>query len=517
MSDRTSILWVDDEIELLKAHLLFLEQKGYEVTPVSNGDDAVRLVRTRPFDLVLLDESMPGKDGLQTLQELREVNSTMPVVMVTKNEEEDVMEQAIGRRADDYLIKPVNPSQILVVIRRITEHHRIGEKQTAQDYVAQYRELDPSQFGSLDHEGWIQTYLRMIRWDLQLDRYRNTGLEATHEDQKRAANQEFSRYVERNYLDWVQKRQGPVLSPDVFGRWVFPRIQAGARVAFLIVDCMRLDQWIGMEPLLEPWFRIQRQHYYGILPSATPYARNALFAGLMPLEIAQQTPQYWESTSEQSLNRHERELMELQLKRLGASPKLKSRYAKVYSAEDAAQLRKALHPKSGVDVFGLVFNFIDVLTHGRSESQILQEIAPDEAAFRTLARSWFEHSSLFDTLKRMAQHGIEVIVTTDHGSVLGQRPTIATGNRDTSTTVRYKYGENLGFDEKGAFKMQEPEDYMLPKWRSTMNFIIAKENFYFVYPTRYRHYEKQFQGSFQHGGVSLEELILPVAHLVPRS
>jgi hypothetical protein len=302
----------------------------------------------------------------------------------------------------------------------------------------------------------------------------------------------------------------------VFAKYVFPRLQSGARVAFLIVDFMRLDQWMGMEALLEPYFRIKRQQYYGILPSATPYARNALFAGLMPLEIAQQHPQYWESTGEQSLNRYERELMELQLKRLGASPKLKSRYAKVYNPSDATSLFKALHKKSGVDLFGLVFNFIDVLTHGRSESAILQEIAPDEAAFRTLAQSWFEHSSLFETFKRMAQHGIEVVVTTDHGSVLGQRPTIATGNRDTSTTVRYKYGENLGYDEKGAFKMQEPEDYMLPKWRSTMNFIIAKENFYFVYPTKYRHYEKQFQGSFQHGGVSLEELILPVAHLVPR-
>lgn len=516
MPDRVSILWVDDEIEMLKGHMQFLEQKGYEVTPVSNGDDAIRLVRSRVFDIVLLDESMPGKDGLQTLQELREINTSLPVVMVTKNEEESVMDQAIGRRADDYLIKPVNPNQILVVVRRITQHRRITEKQVTQDYVAQYRQLDPARFSTLDHQGWIETYQHIVRWDIELDRYRDTGLGETHEDQHRAANHEFSRFVERNYKDWVQNRQGPELSPDVFEKHVFPRLQAGARVAFIIVDCMRLDQWIEMEPLVEQYFRIQRRHYYGILPSATPYARNALFAGLMPLEIAQQHPEYWQSTSENSLNRYERELMELQLKRLGASPKLKSRYAKVYSSEDAAHLYKSLHKKSGIDLFGLVFNFIDVLTHGRSESAILRELAPDEAAFRTLARSWFQHSSLFETLKRMAHAGIEVVVTTDHGSVLGLRPTIATGNRDTSTTVRYKYGENLGFDEKGAFKMQEPEEYLLPKWRSTMNFIIAKENYYFVYPTRYRKYEKQFHGSFQHGGVSLEELILPVAHLVPR-
>ena len=355
MTDRTAILWVDDEVELLKAHLLFLEQKGYDVTPVSNGDDALRLVRDGNYDLVLLDESMPGKDGMQTLKELREINGTIPVVMVTKNEEEAVMEQAIGRRADDYLIKPVNPSQILVVIRRIIEQHSIGEKQMAQDYVAQYRELDPAEFVGLDHENWVQTYLRMIRWDMQLDKYRNTGLGETHDDQHRTANQAFSRYVETNYREWVQRRQGPDLSPDVFGKYVFPRLQAGARVAFLVVDCMRLDQWIAMEALLEPYFRIQRQHYYGILPSATPYARNALFAGLMPLEIAQQYPQYWQSTSESSLNRHESELMEAQLQRLGASPKLKTRYLKVYNPDDAKKLFKALHKKSGIDLFGLVF------------------------------------------------------------------------------------------------------------------------------------------------------------------
>lgn len=518
MSEARSILWVDDEIELLRPHFLFLEQRGYKVTPISNGDDAVSLVRRERFDLVLLDEMMPGKDGLETLQEIRQVNARLPIVMVTKNDEEEVMDQAIGRRADDYLLKPVNPTQILAAIRRILDRHKITESQVARDYVSQFRSLDPAGFNQLDATGWIETYERMIQWDLQLDRYRDTGLSQTHEDQKRAANYEFSNYVARNYRSWVQKPQGgPELSPDVFARHVYPRLREGVQVAFIVVDCMRLDQWIVIEPSLEPYFRIDRKHYYSILPSATPYARNALFAGLFPLEIRRQYPEYWDaSNNEGSLNRHERALLAAQLERLGAPASLKLRYAKLFTAEETRELQRAVQRKSDTDLYALVFNFIDVLTHGRSESSILQEMAPDDAAFRTLARSWFEHSALLETLKRMAACGIEVFLTTDHGSVLGQRPTIATGNRDTSTNVRYKYGENLGCDEKCAFKMVEPETFMLPKMRSTMNFIIAKENYYFVYPTKYRQYERQFQGSFQHGGISLEEMILPIVWLSPR-
>ncbi len=519
MAEARSILWVDDEIEMLKPHLIFLEERGYSVTPVSNGDDAVRLVRQRTFDLVLLDENMPGKDGLQALQEIRQVNPNLPIVMVTKNEAEEVMDQAIGRRADDYLIKPVHPNQILLAIRRILDRHRITETQVAKDYVQQYAQLDPSTFGELDHAGWIDVYLRMIAWDIQLDQFRDTGLNETHEDQKRIANYEFSRFVVRNYREWVAKRTGPRLSPDVFKTHVYPRVQAGKTVAFVVVDCMRLDQWIVMEPLLDPFFRIDRRHYYSILPTATPYARNSLFAGLFPLEIYRRHPQYWDTKDdgEKSLNRYERELLQLQLQRLGARPDLKVHYAKVFNPEDTAEAQHIVDRQSDPAVLGLVFNFIDVLAHGRSLSPILQEMSPDEAAFRSLARSWFAHSNLLEILKRLAARGIEVFVTTDHGAVLGKRPTVATGNRDTSTNVRYKYGENLGYDDKGAFKMSEPEEYMLPKLRSTQNFIIAKENFYFVYPTRHRQYEKQFFGSFQHGGVSLEEMILPCATLTPRA
>ena len=517
MAEKRHILWVDDEIEMLKPHLTFLEQRGYEVTPVTNGGDAVDLVRGRVFDLVLLDAMMPGKDGLQTLQEIRQIDGKLPVVMITRNDEQEVMDQAIGRRADDYLLKPVNPNQILAAIRRLLERHKIAGTQVAKDYVSQYRELDPSRFDRLDHQEWIGTYLRMIDWDIQLDRYRETGLSQTHEDQKRAANYEFCRFVARHYKSWVQQRQGPELSPDVFRNHVFPAVKAGRRAAFIVIDCMRLDQWITLEPLLAPYFRIDRKHYYSILPSATPYARNALFSGLFPLEIYRRHPQYWDSQrGEHSLNRFERELLELQLQRLGAPAGVRVRYAKVYGAEEAAEIQRVVQRKADVGLFALVFNFIDVLAHGRSESTILQEIAPDEAAFRSLARSWFEHSSLFELLKQMSAAGIEVFVTTDHGAVQGMRPTIATGNRDTSTNVRYKYGENLGSDDKGAFRMDEPEHYMLPKGRSTENYIIAKENFYFVYPTKFRKYEKQFHGSFQHGGISLEEILLPVAQLLPR-
>jgi len=518
MPEVRNILWVDDEIEMLTPHLLFLREKGFTVTPVANGEDAVSLVRDRSFDLVLLDEMMPGKDGLQTLQEIRHFNPNIPIVMVTKNEEEQIMDQAIGRRADDYLLKPATPNQILLAVRRILDRHKITETQVARDYVQQYAALDASTLGGLDHAGWVDTYLRMIAWDTQLDQYRNTGLNQTHEDQKRTANYEFCRFVVKNYKEWVQKRTGPDLSPDVFRKHVYPALQRGKQVAYIVVDCMRLDQWMMMEPMLDPWFRIDRKHYYSMLPTATPYARNALFAGLFPLEIHRRYPQLWEADDggEHSLNRHERELLELQLKQLGAAPDVKMRYAKIFHPEEAAELTRAVERQSDVRLFALVYNFIDMLAHGRSQSAILQEMAPDDAAFRTLAKSWFAHSTLFDLLKSMAARGIEVFVTTDHGAVLGKRPTVATGNRDTSTNVRYKYGENLGYDEKGAFKMTDPESYMLPKLRTTQNYIIAKENFYFVYPTKQRQYEKHFYGSFQHGGISLEEMILPVAHLVPR-
>jgi len=466
MAETRTILWVDDEIDMLKPHLLFLQEKGYAVTPVANGDDAVSLVRSLNFDLVLLDENMPGKDGLQTLQEIRQIRPNLPIVMVTRNEAEEIVDQAIGRRADDYLLKPVHPQQILLVIRRLLDRERITATQVAKDYVQQYAELDPSTFASLDHASWIDTYQRLIAWDMRLDEHRNTGLNQTHEDQMRAANYEFCRYV----------------------------------------------------VLLEPYFRLERRHYYGILPTATPYARNALFAGLFPLEIYRRHPQYWDihDDGERSLNRFERELLELQLQRLGANPALKVRYAKIVNPDDAAELHRLVDRHTDIGVLGLVFNFIDMLAHGRSQSPILQEMAPDEAAFRTVARSWLAHSSLLDILVKLASQGVEVFVTTDHGAVLGRRPTVATGNRDTSTNVRYKYGENLGYEEKGAFKMAEPEAYMLPKMRSTMNYIVAKENFYFVYPTNFRQYERQFFGSFQHGGVSLEEMILPIVHLVPR-
>jgi DNA-binding response OmpR family regulator len=518
MAETRSILWVDDEIDMLKPHLLFLQQKGYAVTPVANGDDAVSLVRTMGFDLVLLDENMPGKDGLQTLQEIRQVKPNLPIVMVTRNEADEIVDQAIGRRADDYLLKPVNPQQILLVVRRLLERGRITASQVAKDFVQEYAELDAGTFATLDHAGWIDTYLRLIAWAMRLDEHRNTGLNQSQEDQMRAANFEFCRYVVRHYRDWVQRPGGPELSPDVFKNHVFPAVQRGKRVAFVVIDCLRLDQWMVMESLLEPYFRIERRHYYGILPTATPYARNALFAGLYPLEIYRRYPQYWDvhDDGERSLNRYERELLELQLKRLGASPSLKMRYAKVINPDDAAEVHRLVDRHTDIGVMALVFNFIDILAHGRSQSPILQEMAPDEAAFRTVARSWLAHSSLLEILAKMAAQGVEVFVTTDHGAVLGRRPTVATGNRDTSTNVRYKYGENLGYDDKGAFKMSEPEAYMLPKMRSTMNYIVAKENYYFVYPTNFRQYERQFFGSFQHGGVSLEEMILPIVHLVPR-
>jgi DNA-binding response OmpR family regulator len=518
MPDTRHILWADDEIDLLRPHVLFLEDKGYKVEAVANGEDAVSAFARSRFDAVLLDEMMPGMGGLKTLAAIKELDPTVPVVLITKSEEEWLMDEAIGKRISDYLIKPVNPSQIFLAIKRLLEGKKLQEGRLTRDFVEEFnriRMIDPA---ALEADGWIDLHCQLTEWELKLGELRDDGLAQSHEDQKRQANVEFGRFIEEHYAEWMASTDRPVMSPDVVGRWVQPHLSAGRRVYLIVVDCMRSDQWLMVESMLEPYFTMTLEHYFGILPSATPYARNSIFAGLFPSEIHTDHPDFWQerAPAEKSKNRYEKELLEAQLKRLG-NPPFPIKYVKVYTSEDGMALVRQFSSFSSIKCVALVFNFVDILAHGRSESDILRELAPDEAGFRSLMASWFAHSALFEVLKGIAgQKDSVAVITTDHGSVMGKRASLVYGDRTTSTNLRYKFGKNLGCDPKQALHIKDPAAYKLPADMLNKHYVIAKEDYYFVYPTNFHEYERQFRGSFQHGGISMEEMIVPAITLVPR-
>jgi DNA-binding response OmpR family regulator len=519
MEEKKRLLWVDDEIDLLKSHIIFLESRGYDVAPASNGDDAISMIGKERFDIVLLDEMMAGRDGLSTLEGIKEIDPGVPVIMVTKSEEERLMDEAIGRRIDDYLTKPVNPSQILSACKRILDARKIQGQQVTKDYVSEFNKLK-LQFadGHMDWRQWSDIHRDLARWDLLLDRFPDVGLRQTHEEQKKECNHAFGKYVESNYSHWLQEENPPVLSVDVVAEYLYPLLLAKKQVFFVVIDCMRLDQWLALEDILNQYYDITRHLYYSILPTATPYSRNALFSGLYPGEIAQKYPDLWKpgTADDQSKNRHERQLLDHQLQKMGLHFSPDPKYVKILEAEEAANVSRKLSSYFDVPLTSLVFNFLDILAHGRSESEILQEIAPDETAFRSLMRTWFQHSHLFDILKTLAKRDVVVVVTTDHGSVLCTRGTKAFGKKDTSTNLRYKYGNNLRCDTRQSLLINKPQDYKLPTYALNTTYIIAKEDYYFVYPTKFHEYQRQYKNSFQHGGISMEEMILPLAVMRPK-
>ncbi|MCK6557623.1 PglZ domain-containing protein [candidate division KSB1 bacterium] len=514
---RSKILWVDDEIELLKPHILFLEDKGYAVQPVTNADDAIQLIRDQQFDLVLLDEMMPGKDGLSALAEIKEINPALPVVMVTKNEEERLMEEAIGSRIDDYLTKPVNPSQILSTCKKILDRRKITGARVSREYIAEFNTISQRLLGPLTWENWIDIYVQLCEWEVELDRHDDLGLRQTLADQKREGNAEFGKYIEKNYPAWAAGRERPPLSIDVVKDHVIPPVREGRRVTFIVIDNLRLDQWLTIEPLLRELFAVNRTHYLAILPTATPYARNAIFAGLFPREIQREHPELWafDKDDDSSLNRHEHAFLEAQLRRLNVNPKPPLKYIKILDQNEARAVEKQIGSYAELPLLALVVNFVDILAHSRSDSEVLREITPDEAAYRSLTKSWFGHSSLYRILRELAQRGNTVIITSDHGSIRGMRGAKVIGDRETSTNLRYKFGRSLKADPKQAIIVQKPETYQLPSLSMTTNFLFAKEDYYFVYPTNYHHYLNHYRDSLQHGGVSMEEMILPIVRLEP--
>ncbi|MCU0606121.1 MAG: response regulator [Candidatus Edwardsbacteria bacterium] len=520
MTDGTHhILWVDDEIELLRSQIMFLEAKGFTVATAASGEEAVAAVRQRPFDLVLLDEMMPGMDGLAALGELRRLRPELPAIMATKSEKEELVGEALGLRIDDFLLKPLNPAQVLASCRRVLDGRALAEDQTVRQYAAAAAEFRSFDYGALDWRGWIDHYRALLRWEMTLSGLRDDGMHASHEATIQEANLEFGRFVEQQYPGWLHGSQRPVLSVDVVDRYLGPAVRAKRPCLFVILDCMRLDQWLSIEPLLRETFDIAVDHYYSILPTATPYARNAIFSGLFPAQIARNSPQLWERSdvpSETSRNRHEHQLFSQQLARLKLQPSPEARYVKVYNIDEGREFRRAFPSLSQVPLVALVVNFMDILVHFRAESQVLQEIAPDVRAFRELTRTWFSNSDVWHVMRTAAAQGRTVVVTTDHGSIRGRRAAVMKAGKDTSANLRYKSGSNISGDHRQTVWVKAPADYQLPEEYKGQQYLIAKEDFYLVYPTRVEEYRRRYEGTFQHGGISMEEMILPVAVMTPK-
>jgi CheY-like chemotaxis protein len=517
---RRKILWADDEIDLLRPHIRFLEQKGFAVTAVPNGEDALAALSRDRYDVVLLDEMMPGLGGLATLDAIQSRELPVPVILVTKSEEERLMEEAIGKRITDYLIKPVNPSQVFLACKRVFDAERLQESQRARDYVGEMQRWQSLDLRRLDWQGWVDLAVDAARWDVRFDHLPEEGLRGAHGDFRRGLNLDFGRFIEEHYSAWVHGAPDhPLLSHEVVGRAVVPQLAAGRRVVFVVIDCMRIDQWLTLEPFLEELFEVERGTYCSILPTATPYARNAIFSGLLPDDLQRSHPDLWQESGndERSKNRHEGALLDLQLARLGATPQQPTKYFKVLDADESQQVRRQVHSFVGLGLVSLVFNFLDILAHGRSENEILQELAPDEAALRSITRSWFTHSSLYEIFRGLASQDAVVILTTDHGAVLARRAALVRGDRETSTSLRYKFGRNVNADPKQAVILRDPETFRLPGEGAVKNYILAREDFYFVYPTRFHEYQRHYRGSLQHGGISIEEMILPLVTLTPRA
>lgn len=515
-----TVLWVDDEADLLEAHRLFLAEKGYEAVMARNAADGLELLRRRSFDLLLLDEQMPGMRGLQMVREAREIAPTLPIVMCTKSEDDQTLREALGADVAEYLVKPVNPRQVLSVVTRILEGPRIKQQATARRFVDRFREMEsgprPRDFTWRE---WIERYLEMTQWDLDLTEAGEMGLHGSMRGLLPELHRDFALYMREAYPAWLKDLEGdrPPLSVDVVSEFLLPILDGHRSAVFIVVDCLRLDQWKVLEPLIAPLFDIETTHYFSLLPTATPYARNALFSGLFPGEIAARHPDWWAAAEDETLNAHERELLELHLEELrGRTP---VRYHKISSAHDSMDLERHLANALLADgVSAFVFNFVDLLTHGRSESAILYEVARDEIALRQLTLQWFRRSALFAVLQEAARKRIPVLITSDHGSIHCSTPATVFAKRDATANLRFKFGEDLRAERpEQALLFPDPDALRLPHHGPNGgNTLLAAGDAFFVYPTKLREYQQRYRGSFLHGGVTPEECILPLSLLTPK-
>ncbi|HEY5536555.1 MAG TPA: response regulator [Ignavibacteria bacterium] len=513
---KSKILWIDDEIDLLKSNILFLKQKGYDVFEANNGGDGISMIKEQDFDLVFLDEMMPGMGGLQTLLEIKERKPLLPIVMVTKNETESLMEDAIGKKISDYLLKPVNPGQLLLVCKKLLESKRIKGDQVSRDYIQEFNAISMQLSEASEWQDWVNIHVKMTNWEMELDEHPDLGLKQTAFDQRRECNGEFSKFIEKNYIKWVNETSGkPVLSNNIIEKYVIPELPKYNSVFLFIVDCMRLDQWLVIEKYLDDYFRISKDYYCSILPTATPYSRNSIFAGLYPSELEKHYPELWlQNDEEDSKNNYEKEFLQKLIDRKKIKLRSEIRYTKIMDSDFSRGIENKILSFTNNHLNAVVINFVDMIAHSRSDNAILKEIAPDESAYRSLTSSWFEHSSFFGMLRQLStRKDVKVIITTDHGSIRCLHGVKAYGDKETATNLRYKYGRNVKADQRNAIFITRPGDYKMPRRNGMVNYIIAKEDFYFVYPTEYHKYLNYYNDTFQHGGISTEEMILPVITL----
>ena len=511
------ILWADDEIDLLRPQLLFLRNKGYEVVTVTNGHDALDECKSqKDIDVVFLDESMPGLTGLETLARLKEINPHVPVVMITKNEAEDIMEEAIGSQITDYLIKPVNPNQILLTLKKIVDNDRLVREKTTNDYQQQFRQILMQINSGLNESDWVDIYRQIINWELKLDESSTEEMADILAMQKSEANAAFSKFVVRNYKTWVNQEAGaiPVMSHNLLKTKVFPDLSKDKPSVLLLLDNLRYDQWKILEPIITSLFRVENESFfYSILPTSTQYSRNAIFSGMLPADIAKLYPQWWRNDNEEGgKNMHEKDLLGEQINRLFRKD-LRWEYVKVTNGNHAKILQDQALNYLNNDLTIIVYNFIDMLSHARTEMEVLKELAGDEKAYRSLTRSWFLHSPLWAALQRMAEKDIQLFITTDHGTIRVKNPSKVVGDRETTTNLRYKVGRNLQYDRKDVLDFRDPEEVGLPRPNMSSTFIFATEDKFFLYPNNYNYYNNYYKNTFQHGGISLEEIVCPVVRL----
>ena len=516
--DKLSILWADDEIDLLKPHVLFLEDKGYQVTTATNGQDALELFKNSNYEIVFLDENMPGLSGLETLVKIKNINANVPVVMITKSEEEYIMEDAIGSKIADYLIKPVNPNQILLSIKKNLDTKRLVSEKTNSIYQQEFRNIGMTLNDKLTFEQWVEVYKKLIYWELELDKSSDTGMYDILTMQKDEANLQFSRFIENNYLQWLKDDdKAPVMSHTLFRKKIIPVIEGSEDpVFFIVIDNLRYDQWSVLAPILTEELKVVEQDaYYSILPTATQYSRNAIFAGMMPSDIEKRFPKLWLNDDEEGgKNLHEEEFLRDQLQRLGKS--MKFSYTKVTNLDAGKDLADNISNLFSNKLNVIVYNFVDMLSHARTDMQVIRELADDESAYRSLTVSWFEHSPLLEIIKRISSRNVKIVISTDHGTIRVKEPSKIIGDKNTNTNLRYKQGKNLNYDKRDVFEIKNPVDAMLPRTNLSTTFVFAKQDKFFAYPNNYNYYVNFYKNTLQHGGISLEEVVIPIIQLTNR-
>lgn len=513
---KIDILWVDDEIDLLKPHIIFLEKKNYAVTTCTNGADAIDIIDDKNFDIIFLDENMPGLTGLETLLEIKQKDATIPIVMITKSEEEYIMEDAIGSKIADYLIKPVNPSQILLSLKKNLDHSRLVSEKTTSNYQQEFRKISMDLAMVNTHEEWVELYKKLVHWELELENINDPGMLGILESQKSEANSHFFKFIKKNYQDWLTNDDKPTFSHTLFKNYVQPNLSKDQGVLWVVIDNLRYDQYRILEPLINTHYKKEEEFsYYSILPTATQYARNAIFSGLMPSEMEKLHPEYWKNDiDEGGKNLYESEFLATQLKRLKLD--IVYEYYKITTLRAGKELADNFNKTKQNDLTVVVYNFVDMLSHAKTEMEVIKELAGDDKAYRSLTVSWFKNSPLFEIIQKAQKLGQKLIITTDHGTINCKNPTKVVGDKNISANLRYKTGRSLSYEDKDVFAVKNPKDIFLPSITINSPFIFAKEDLFFAYPNNFNHFVKYFKNTYQHGGVSLEEMIIPCAVYAPK-